>query len=185
MTPLCRQADSVLVCIDIQETLLSDMSEPALSRMLDSVETLLKAAGILDIPVSYTEKFPAGLGSTNQQVINALPAGALRHEQEQFSCACSEGFLEAIRSTHKRQAVLTGVEAHICVLQTALELQEDGYEVIVVDDAICSRRVAHWKSALDRLRQSGVIVAPTESILYEWLRGASQEQFRQISALLK
>ena len=185
MTPMCRQADSLLICLDIQESLLAAIPDPTGSRVLGNIQILLRAAKILDIPVARTEKFPAGLGHTHRDIKALLPETTLQHEKDEFSCGCDSHFVQSIQATHKRQAILTGLESHICVLQTALELREDGFEVFVADDAVCSKRVAHWKSALDRMRQAGIIVAPTESVLYGWLRDASHEQFRQVSSLLQ
>lgn len=185
MTPLCRKEDSALLCIDIQERLLGAMVEPARSRMLDNVEHLLKTSTLLDIPVFYTEQYPAGLGATDARIKSALPPTAAYFDKTSFSCCGEDKFLETLRQSHKRQVVVTGMETHICVMQTALELQHDGFQVFVVDDAVCSQRMAHWKSALHRLRHAGVVVAPTESVLFEWLRNSSDKHFKAVSALLR
>ena len=185
MAPLCRKEDSLLLCVDVQERLLAAMVEPARSRMLDNVEHLLQTTGMLGIPVFYTEQYPIGLGPTTAQVKDAMPSDAQYFDKTRFSCCSDKTFREALHDTHKRQIVITGMETHICVLQTALELNEDGFEVFVVDDAVCSQRMAHWKSALFRLRHAGVVVAPTESILFEWLRDSADEHFKAVSALLR
>ncbi len=184
MPPLCRLTDSLLLCIDIQDRLYDTLPEPARQRMLDNTEALLRGAGLLGIPVFHTEQYPKGLGKTVTRLQAALPPKTRRIEKTSFSCCGADGFTGALRDTHKRQVVITGVETHICVMQTALELQQDGYEVFVVDDAVCSRRMAHWKSGLNRLRQAGIVAAPTESILFEWLRDARHDQFKAVSALL-
>ncbi len=185
MVPLCRKEDSLFLCVDIQDRLLAAMVEPARSRMLDNVEHLLKTTVMLDIPVIYTEQYPAGLGATTGQIARAMPETAQYFDKTRFSCCSDELFGEALRKTHKRQVVITGMETHICVIQTALELNAEGFQVFVVDDAVCSQRMAHWKSALHRLRHAGVIVAPTESILFEWLSDADNEHFKAVSALLR
>lgn len=185
MAPLCRKEDSLLLCVDIQDRLLAAMVEPARSRMLDNVEHLLNTSEMLDIPVMYTEQYPVGLGPTTEQIKSALPKTARYFDKTRFSCCSDEQFSEALRDTHKRQVVITGMETHICVIQTALELLADGYQVFVVDDAVCSQRMAHWKSALHRLRHAGAVVAPTESILFEWLSDADNAHFKAVSALLR
>lgn len=185
MTPLCRQHDSLLICIDIQDRLFSVMPEASRSRMLDNSGHLINAAKLLNIPIISTEQYPQGLGKTVEQIKNALPDEATYFDKTSFSCCGSEPLLQTIRDSHKRQVVITGMETHVCILQTAIELQADGYEVFVVDDATCSRRKAHWKSALQRLNQGGIVAAPTESILFEWLRDSSHEQFKSISSLLR
>ncbi len=185
MTPLCRREDSLLLCIDIQERLANAMVEPARSRMIDNTVRLLRTAAMLDIPVLYTEQYPAGLGPTVDKVRSALPDGARYFDKTSFSCCGADDFREAVRTSHRRQVIVTGMETHVCVLQTALELHDDGLEVYVADDAVCSQKMAHWKSALNRLRQVGVYHAPTESVLFEWLRDAQHEAFKKVSALLR
>ena len=185
MAPLCRKDDSLLLCVDIQDRLLAAMVEPARTRMLDNTEHLLKTSVMLDIPVFYTEQYPVGLGPTTERLKRVMPATARHFDKTHFSCCSADDFREALHDTHKRQVVVTGMETHICVLQTVMELRDDGYEVFVVDDAVCSQRMAHWKSALHRLRQAGAIVAPTESILFEWLRDSGDKHFKAVSALLR
>ncbi len=185
MTPLCRQDDSLLLCIDIQERLYAAMPEPARKRLSDNTTILLKTADLLDIPVMCTEQYPQGLGKTLDTIRQRLPAGSPCFDKTRFSCCGADGLRDALRETHKRQVVITGLETHVCVMQTALELLADGYEVFVADDAVCSRRMAHWKSALNRLRQTGVTALPTESVLFEWLRDASHEHFKSVSRMLR
>ncbi len=185
MAPLCRKEDSLLLCVDVQDRLLAAMVEPARSRMLDNIEHLLETSKMLDIPVFYTEQYPAGLGPTTAQLKKAMPASAQYFDKTQFSCCSHTSFREALHDSHKRQVVVTGMETHICIMQTAMELLEDSFEVFVVDDAVCSQRMAHWKSALHRLRHAGAIVAPTESILFEWIRDSSEKHFKAVSALLR
>ena len=185
MSPLCRQKDSLLLCIDIQERLLQTMVEPARSRMIDNTVRLLKTAQLLSIPVIYTEQYPQGLGSTVDAIKEFIPEDSHYFDKTSFSCCATENFLDAVRVTRKRQIVVTGMETHVCVMQTTLELQEDGLEVFVADDAVCSQKMAHWKSALNRMRQTGVIAAPTESLLFEWLRNSSHEHFKTVSGYLR
>lgn len=185
MTPLCRQDDSIVLAIDIQERLLAAIMEPARERVLYNTTTLLRTAGLLSIPVLYTEQYPQGLGSTVAEIQEALPDNAQYFDKTHFSCCGASDFLDAIRTSHKRQVIIAGMESHICVMQTALELKQDGFEVFVADDAVCSQKMAHWKSALNRLRQAGIVTAPTESILFEWLRNAKHEHFKSVSALLR
>lgn len=185
MAPLCRQNDSLLLVIDIQEKLLSAMPENSAASLLKHCRQLLQAADTLSVPVFQTEQYPNGLGPTDDTIREALPATVSYFDKTQFSCCGAPDFREQVRATHKRQAVLAGMESHVCVLQTALELQEDGFEVFVVADATCSRHIDNWRNAMARLRQAGVIVTNTESVLFEWLRDARHEQFKTISALLK
>jgi nicotinamidase-related amidase len=173
---LARAADSSLVLIDIQERLAAAM--PARDAVVRAAGILSEAAARLGIPVVATEQYPQGLGSTVAELAGKLPADAKRIEKTSFS-AC--GALPLGRP----QVILAGMEAHVCVLQTALELAAAGREVFVVSDAICSRTEANRANALARLEKSGVVVTNTESVLFEWLRDASHEQFRPISKLIR
>ncbi len=185
MSPLCRQKDSLLLCIDIQDRLLQTMVEPARSRMIENTVRLLKTAQLLSIPVIYTEQYPQGLGATVDEIKEFIPEGSSHFDKTCFSCCATENFLETVRETRKRQIIVTGMETHVCVMQTVLELQEDGFEVFVADDAVCSQKMAHWKSALNRMRQTGITAAPTESLLFEWLRDSSHEDFKTVSGYLR
>ena len=93
--------------------------------------------------------------------------------------------METVQRSRRKQIILAGMEAHVCVLQTALELHATGLQIFVVEDAVCSRRMKNKINALARLRQAGVIVTNTESVLFEWLRDAGHEHFKTISALIR
>lgn len=185
MTPLCRAEDSLVICIDVQERLVASLPEASAERTLENIVRVLKTAGLLGVPVFYAEQYPEALGATVAPVAEALPPTAQRFAKSFFSCCAQDDFLQAMRATHKRQAILIGMETHIAVLQTAVELAEQGMEVFVIDDAVASRRLAHWKSALLRLRQAGIIVSLTESLLFEWLRASSHEHFNKVSWFLR
>lgn len=173
---LVRAADSALVVIDIQERLAAVM--PAREAVVRATGILLEAAARLDVPVLLTEQYPKGLGSTVPEVACKLPGGSPRMEKTCFS-ACA-----ALPLT-RPQVVLAGMEAHVCVLQTALELAAAGREVFVVADAVCSRTEANSSNALARLRAAGVTITNTESVVFEWLRDASHEHFRALSKLIR
>jgi nicotinamidase-related amidase len=174
-TKLVRAADSALVIIDIQERLAAIM--PSRDAVVRAAGILLEAADRLSIPVYVTEQYPRGLGATMPELLAKLPNGAPRIEKTSFS-ACAELPLT------RRQVVLAGMEAHVCVLQTALELAAAGQEVFVVEDAICSRAEANCRNALARLHASGIVLTNTESVIFEWLRDAAHEQFRALSKLI-
>jgi nicotinamidase-related amidase len=173
---LARREDSTLVVIDVQERLAAVM--PARERVERSVGILLEAAGRLGIPVVVSEQYPQGLGATTAPVAVKLPEGTVRVEKTRFS-AC--GALPLGRP----QVVIAGMEAHVCVLQTALELAAEGREVFVAGDAVCSRSEANQANALARMTAAGVVVTNTESVVFEWLRDAGHEAFRAISKLVR
>jgi len=182
---LARAADSVLVIVDLQERLAAAMNPAASATVVRNVRILLEAATRLGIPTLVTEQYPKGLGPTEAQVVEMLPHGTPRLEKTCFSCAGAAAFTAALEATGRTQVVLAGMEAHVCVLQSALELQSDRRRVLVVEDACCSRNREHHANAMHRLRAAGVLVTNTESVLFEWLRDARHEHFRAISALLR
>lgn len=173
---LARAADSTLVIVDIQERLAAVMA--AREAVIAKTALLIEAATRLAVPIVVTEQYPKGLGHTEPQLTAALPAGAKVVEKTAFS-AC--GALELDRP----QVIIAGMEAHVCVLQTALELTAAGKQVFVVADAVCSRAESNSQNALARMQQSGVIVTNTESLVFEWLRDASNEHFRPLSKLIR
>src|SRR4051794_1485939 len=173
---LARAAECVLAVIDIQERLAAAM--PAREAVVRTTGILLEAAGRLGIPVLITEQYPKGLGRTVAELEPRVPGGAVRVEKTAFS-GC--GALAISRP----QVVIAGMEAHVCVLQTALELAAEGREVFVVADAVCSRTEANSANALARMQAAGVIVTNVESVLFEWLRDAKHDHFRDISKLIR
>lgn len=185
MMRLCDAADSTLLVIDVQERLASAMPEESRDRVEQRTGRLLEAAQRLDIPVLSTAQYPKGLGSLLSSIETRLPEGQSPREKTCFSCAGAEGFMAELENTGRRQVVLCGMETHVCVLQTAFELRERGFDVFVVEDAACSRDPADHACALHRLRQVGIQVTRSESALFEWLRDARHPQFKPLSRLVR
>lgn len=179
---LCDPSDSQLVVVDIQERLAAAMDEKVRTQVVNNTGILIQAATLLEIPVTATEQYPKGLGVTVPELAERLPESATTMEKTCFSGCAASGF-EA--SLTRRQVILAGMESHVCVLQTALELHALGRQVFVVEDAVCARRKPNHKNALARLRQAGVVVSNTESVLFEWLRDAQNEHFKTLSRLIK
>lgn len=177
--------DSVLVIVDMQSRLLDAMPASSAQTMLDNTGKLLVAAGLLKLSVFMTEQYPKGLGPTADAILKLLPENAQRFEKTAFSCCGSEAFNEALLATGRRQVILVGQETHVCVLQTAFDLHNQGFDVHVVEDAVCSRQDSHKNNALLRLRQAGITVTNYESVLFECLRDARHNDFKAISALLR
>ncbi|MCU0935628.1 MAG: hydrolase [Gammaproteobacteria bacterium] len=182
---LCHAGSSQLVVVDVQERLAAAMPAEDRARVLRNLGILLEAARLLDVPVLATEQYPRGLGPSEPEVASRLPAGAAVLEKTSFSCCGADGFAACLGATPRPQVVLGGMEAHVCVLQTAFELRDQGFQVFVVEDAVCSRAPDNHANALARLRQAGVLVPSTESVVFEWLGNARHPQFKAISALLK
>jgi len=179
-TPLCAAGHSQLVIIDIQEKLAAAMKDSVRKQTVRHTAILAEAAVRLGIPVLRTEQYPAGLGST----VPALQDTGRVVEKTCFSCFAASGFPRSLDGA-RRQIVLAGMETHVCVLQTALEMHQAGYQVFVVEDATCSRHKRHHRNALARLRQAGVVVSNVESVLFEWLRDARHPAFKTLSRLIR
>jgi len=182
---MARATESVLAIIDIQDRLLAVMPADARDEMLRNSRLLIQSAAVLDIPVLVTEQYPRGLGLTAASVAEVLPPGAPRIEKTRFSCAGLAAFGEALTGSARSQIVLAGMEAHVCVLQSALDLRAAGREIWVAEDACCSRNPDNRRNAMERMSAAGVVVASTESVIFEWLRDSRHEQFKAISGLLR
>ena len=179
---LIRSKDSVLVVIDMQERLVPAMQAPA--RTLKNARLLLTAAAACDVPAILTEQYPQGLGSTVPEIARAAGASPVI-EKLHFSCMEDEGFKSAFTGMQRRQAVLAGMEAHICVVQTAASLIESGYEVFVVSDATASRTVESEEACKTRLNASGAHIVTTEMVIFEWLSKAGTPAFKSLLPLIK
>ncbi len=182
---LCRRDDSALLVIDIQTRLATAMTETDRARLLRNSGILIEAARQLEIPIVQTEQYPRGLGPTEPALAERLTDSSSRLEKTAFSCCGADDFDAAAGATGRTQWILCGIEAHVCVTQTALELHARGLEVFVAEDAVCSRVPANAANALARLRQAGIVVSNTESVLFEWLRDATHPQFKVLSALIR
>lgn len=181
---LCHVQQSQLLVIDIQERLASAMSDDVLKNIIANTQVLLTAANDLNIPIVNSEQYPKGLGNTVTEIAKHLPDDRSVIKTS-FSCSDAEGFNDLIATQKRQQIVITGMESHVCVLQTALQLQQKGYSVFVVEDAICSRKKLNHDNAIARMRQHGIIVSNVESVLFEWLRDAKHASFKKISSLIK
>jgi nicotinamidase-related amidase len=175
---LLHPAHSTLLVIDIQERLMPVIHEP--ERVFANANRLLAGARLLGVHTLLTEQYPKGLGRTCSEV--ARDAEQVL-EKMSFSCLLDEAVRNSIPAQHK--LVLCGVEAHICVLKTALDALESGREVHIVADAVSSRTPQNHHLALERLRQAGAFIASTEMVLFQWLDYAGTDAFRAVSKLIK
>ncbi len=182
---LCDVTASQLVVVDIQTQLAGAMQADDRIRVIRNAGILVQAAGLLSVPLIASEQYPKGLGPTEEEVAWHFPETLEAVEKSCFACTGEPAFREALTRHGRPQVVLAGMETHVCVLQTAMELQADGYAVFVAEDAVCSRKESHHRNALERLRAAGVVVSNIESVLFEWVRDARHEQFKAISALIK
>ncbi len=173
---------SCLLIVDIQDRLLAAMQAP--ERLAKNCGILLTAAARLRVPILASEQYPKGLGPTAAELGPLVPEGAVI-EKTNFSCADVPEYRERLRALGREQAVIAGIEAHVCVLQTALGLKERGYQCFIVSDAVSSRTEENLAAALNRLRDSGVAVVTTEMVLFEWLGRAATPEFKDLSKLIR
>jgi nicotinamidase-related amidase len=172
---------SALVVIDVQEKLMNVM--PHRAEVLAAIQKLIGAARVLKVPTLVTAQYIKGLGPMCAEIVETTP-GIQPIEKMAFSCCGSEEFMRAVKDLGHQRLILCGIEAHVCVQQTAIDLMKD-YFVYVAADAICSRHRHDHKVAVERLRDCGAVITTVESAVFELLRQAGTEQFKQILPLFK
>lgn len=185
---LLSASNMILVVVDIQERLLPAMYQPEM--LLNNTRRLILGCAELGVPIILTEQYPKGLGTTVSSVQEALDTAKEkttihRVEKTTFACDGTEAYLDILDTMDRDQVVLCGIESHVCVLQTAFGMQEQGAMTFVAADAVTSRNAAHVPLALERMRQVGVNLPVTESILFEMLADAKHPAFKTIAALVK
>ncbi len=174
---LIKARESRLLVVDVQERLVPAIHDH--EQIVENIGWLMRIAGELEVPVLMSEQYPRGLGPTVPELRELMSEDDIV-EKIHFSCAASPECRKKI-DRRRRQIVIVGIEAHVCVLQTALGLLADSYEVYIVADAVSSRRAADAELALERLRRDGVRVVGREMVAFEWLHQAGTDQFRDIS----
>jgi nicotinamidase-related amidase len=175
---LMTAENSALLIVDVQERLLPHIHD--WQALLDHVIWLVGVAKRIGVPVMATEQYPKGLGHTNADLAKLFPEGAVA-EKLHFSCVTAR-CLAGLRGCDRPQIVVCGIESHVCVLQTALELRWQGKDVFVVADAVESRDPQNKGLALERMRGHGIEVVGREMVAFEWLRQAGTPLFRDVSA---
>lgn len=178
---------SQLAIVDMQSRLAGVMQADAMQSVVKNCGILATAAALLEVPVLLTEQYPKGLGHTVPELLELLNQVQQNRvqaiEKTAFSCMGEAKFARQL-TRDRPQIILAGMEAHICVLQTALSLVESK-QVFIVEDAVISRDPANKANALARLREAGCIISNTESVLFEWVGKAEGETFKTISRLIR
>jgi nicotinamidase-related amidase len=178
---LCNRETSGLIVVDLQDSFLAPIG--AKETVLHRSKFLIEIANLLQVPILATEQYAARMGGTTQSILEKL-GNAPTLDKLCFSGCRNEDFWSAWEASGKNQAVIIGIETHICVTQTALDFLERGCDVFVCEDATNSRLGAH-EGALKRLRHEGVVVTHTESVAYEWLGEAGTPEFKQALEIVK
>jgi nicotinamidase-related amidase len=173
---------SVLLIIDVQGNLAYKMHEK--DKLFHNLTGLIKAAQILEIPVVYTEEAPEKIGKTVPEMAHLL-GGVPHFSKDTFSCCGEPAFFTHLKSFKRKQVIVAGIETHVCVFQTALDLVKNKYDVQVVGDAVSSRMEQNKEIALARLRQESVTITCVEMLVMELLRTSQHEKFRDVLRLIK
>ena len=183
MTPIIkrlRPESSVLVVIDVQDKLLATMpTGPALVR---EVAFLLDVAALIGVPAVATEQYPKGLGPTTPEIARRLPPDT--PAKTTFSCCGAGTFLDELRMLPRPDVVLVGMETHVCVAQTALDLLHAGLHVHLVVDALAARHAVDHDTALRRLERAGAVPTTAEAVAFEWVGDSTHPQFKAVSKLV-
>jgi len=174
--------NTVLVVIDIQDRMYRVMHEK--ERLLQNLQKLIKGAVVLEVPVVLTEQYPKGLGATLPEIIEILP-GVKPVEKLCFSCWGEELFRKEIEKANRPQVLIVGIESHVCVYQTAIDLLASGYGVHVAVDCVSSRELENKEVSLAKMSGAGVNLTTTEIALFEMLKVARGDKFKQISSIVK
>ena len=175
---------AVLIVIDVQDVLMKKMDREVGKKVIQNIQTLLTFAKGMAIPIMITEQYPKGLGKTVADIRMEM-GSILPIEKVSFSCWGVVAFNNQLNHLGRRQILLTGIETHVCVLQTASDLIQEGYEVHVVADAVCSRKKLDWETGLRWMEKKGAMISTTEIIAFQLLKEAGTEEFRRLSKLLK
>lgn len=173
---------ATLVIVDIQERLAPAMGLK--DTVISNCQHLIEAARLMQIPILVTEQYPKGLGITLPEIKDSLSAYA-PIVKTAFSCCGESAFIEGLKQTGRKTVLLTGMETHVCVLQTALDLMNHGYAVHLVKDAVCSRTKANWQTGVEFMRDAGAVITCTETVLFQLLKTAGTEEFKAISKRIK
>jgi len=173
---------TALLIIDIQEKILPVIHNN--ESVVQNTIKLIKGFKVMNLPVYYTEQYPNGLGPTTGILKNELESAAYFSKMS-FSCSGSEDLFKNFMDKNLTQIVITGIEAHVCVQQTVLDLLENNFQVNVAADAVSSRKETDYKFALERMRIHGAEITTSEAVLFELLNVCGTEVFKQISKIVK
>ena len=173
-------ADTGLLVIDVQEKLMVKI--PGADALVRNVAFLIDGARLLGMTVQATEQYPKGLGPTVPELVKRLPE---RPAKVAFSCCAVPSVIEGFRTAARPKVVLAGIESHVCVQQTALELLALDFRVFVAADGVGSRHALDRDVAIRRLEKAGCVVTTCESAVFEWMGGSDHPRFKDVSKLIK
>ena len=177
---LMSRHDSGLLVVDVQDKLLAGIADS--KHVVWNIRRLMDGARILGLPTIATEQYPEKLGHTTEEL---APGLAEVPSKLTFSCVPCEGVTEHFRDAQRHKVLVTGVETHVCIQQTVLDLLSDGFQVYIPADAVSSRFPVDHETALRRMEQSGATITTTEAALFEWCEAAGSPEFKLISGIVR
>jgi nicotinamidase-related amidase len=180
---LLHPDNTLLVVVDMQEPFLRNIYDR--ERLVNNISALLRGINVLRLPIITTTQYAERMGSLVPDVRKFLPPLLTPFDKMTFSCFASPAFASEVQRSGRKQIILCGVEAHICVSQSAHDLVAAGFQVHVVADAVSARSEANWRLGIDKMRQGGVILGSVESVLYELLHEAGTPEFREVLSIVK
>ncbi|WP_353684639.1 hydrolase [Thermodesulfovibrio sp. 3907-1M] len=175
--------NALFVIIDMQEKLAKAMKEDILEKTVKNIITFVELCKIYQIPIIFTEQYPKGLGKTLEEIKSLINDEAI--EKISFSSAGEEKFISKIRELNRQKIILTGMETHVCVWQTALDLLQRGYHVFVPSDAVCSRKKQDWKIGIELMKNAGAVITCTETLVFQLLKKAGTAEFKKMLEFIK
>ena len=174
--------ETVLIIVDVQGKLAQLMYKK--DRLFENLQKIIRGMQVLEVPIIHMEQYPEGLGPTVPEVADLL-TDVESISKISFSCCGNERFQESLKATGRRQVVIAGIETHICVYQTTMDLLQAGYEVQVVSDAVSSRTKKNRDIALVKLKDAGALLTSTEMALFELIKIASGDKFKELIKIVK
>lgn len=175
---LLNKDKSCLLLVDVQEKLTPYVLHP--DKLVYACDWLLRLGTRLSIPRLISEQYPKGLGATVGP-LDTYVGHKNRFEKVHFSCGSDRLFMESIKKINRSQLIISGIETHVCVLQTALELKQAGFDVFVVIDAVSARYESDHHAGIERMKQQGIQLVTREMVFFEWLRTAGTAEFKSLS----
>ena len=180
-----QAADSVFLLIDFQSNLAVAMQKGVYGNCENNVKLIVTSCETMKVPVIVTEQYSKGLGNTMEPVKAVLKEQYKPIDKLSFSCWGDPVFQSTFPKLNKKYVMVAGIESHVCVLQSAIDLLAQGYYVHVIGDAICSRYKTDWKNALKYMRDAGAVITTTEIVVFQLLQRAGIPEFKVISPLFK
>ena len=179
---VATREDSLLLVIDIQQAMLRVIDR--WETVAGKTEQLIQSTNVLEVPILFTEQYKKGLGETLPELIQGIKS-AEAFQKEHLSACLEKDFIPTVQSFDRKKIVVVGMETHVCVLQTCLDLIKDGFQVHLVADAVASRVDENRDIAIDLMRQAGAVISSTEIVIFQWACRANTDEFRKILPIVK